>query len=57
MPKRSKDRDQTKCSPQVLQVGGWGEGCLSYNRNQEALCATRHKQDRLRAKEKGSTGN
>ena len=22
MPKRSKDRDQTKCSPQVPQVGG-----------------------------------
>ena len=47
MPKRSKDRDQTKCSPQVFQVGGWAEGCLSYNRNQEALCATRHKEDRL----------
>ena len=26
MPNRSKDRDQTKCGPLVLQVGGWAEG-------------------------------
>ena len=26
LPKRSKDTDQTKCGPLVLQVGGWAEG-------------------------------
>ena len=26
MPKKSKGRDQPKCDPQGLQVGGWAEG-------------------------------